>query len=137
MDDRPPQVRRLLLREKAGSVSRCRAFARDALQDWGWLGSADPAVAAAAEDVLLMVAELAANAAMHADGARELVLLRSPGGLRVELFDGSPEPPALRTDRRPGHPGGYGLLVVERLARSWGSRPLPGGKAVWVEVAPR
>ncbi|MFD9124873.1 ATP-binding protein [Kitasatospora sp. NPDC059571] len=136
MDDGAPQVRRLVLHGRPGSVSRCREFTRDALYDWGWLPAGDPAGRAAAEDVLLMVAELAANAMMHAGGLRELVLLHSGGGLRVELLDASPQPPAIRTDRRRGLPGGYGLLVVDRLARAWGSRPVPGGKAVWAEVAP-
>ncbi|WP_349372213.1 ATP-binding protein [Streptomyces sp. G-G2] len=99
--------------------------------------SAVSEVEEAAEDVLLMVSEMVTNACMHAGGPGELVLRNAPDRLRVEVSDGSPERPRRRSPGRPGLPGGHGLVVLERLSRSWGweRHEPPGGKTVWVEVA--
>ncbi|MEV8093125.1 ATP-binding protein [Kitasatospora sp. NPDC085879] len=128
------QVRRLALYETRGAVQHCREFTNEALRDWGWLPAADGERLAVAEDVLLMVSELVTNACLHAGGPRELVLHRTGGGLRVEVSDGSAEPPVLQTDRPRSLPGGHGLRVVDRLAVAWGSVPRPLGKTVWLEV---
>lgn len=42
----------------------------------------------------------------------------------------------LRTPALLGLPGGYGLMVMDLLARRWGVMPRDGGKTVWFEVAP-
>src|SRR5438094_274207 len=89
------QVRRVLLAGTAGVVARARDFTRDALEDWGWLPAATADARAAAEDVLLVVSELVTNACLHAGGAEELRLRRSPKSLRLEVTDlgaGRPRP---------------------------------------------
>ncbi|GAA1581414.1 ATP-binding protein [Streptomyces globosus] len=154
-------VRRLSLGAgTSGIVARCRDFTRQALADWHWPippaapatapGAAEPHLngvrpaasqdvwAAAVEDVLLMVSELVGNACLHAGGPDDFVLRHSEGLLRVEVGDGSPEHPRRRTNPNPALPGGHGLLVVDRLARSWGWDAYPDGrvgKTVWAEVA--
>jgi anti-sigma regulatory factor (Ser/Thr protein kinase) len=130
----PVQTRRLALFGAKGVVGRCRDFTREALEDWGWFEGADEDRQAVADDVLLLVSELVANACLHAGGPEELVLDLDQRRLRVEVVDASPVRPV---PRRPGdvtQPGGHGLRVVERLAREWGSQPRGGGKAVWIEV---
>ncbi|MGW0366620.1 ATP-binding protein [Streptomyces sp. NPDC002990] len=90
------------------------------------------------EDVLLLVSEVVTNACLHAGGPRELVLRHSAERLRVEVSDDSPEPPRRRPPGDRTQPGGHGLIVLERLSRSWGSVPSGGGrpgKTVWLEVA--
>ncbi|QIY94506.1 ATP-binding protein [Streptomyces sp. S1D4-11] len=82
----------------------------------------------------LLVAELAANSALHGRvRGREarLVVTLDATEVRVEVSDA-------RGDRlpvkRPGEGGesGRGLLLVEALADDWGVRPhAPGGKTVW------
>ncbi|GGZ95698.1 ATPase [Streptomyces subrutilus] len=128
------QTRRLILGgATTGVVARCRDFTRLALADWGWPGGPE-----AVEDVLLLVSEVVTNACLHAGGPRELVLRHGAGGLRVELSDDSPELPHRRPPGNRALPGGHGLIVVERLARSWGAEPFAGerpGKTVWLEIA--
>ncbi|MFI6146928.1 ATP-binding protein [Streptomyces sp. NPDC051109] len=126
------------------AVTRCRDFTRRALADWQWIADAgdgegpyDPDRQEAAEDVLLLVSELVGNACLHAGGPRELVLRRSPSRLRIEVGDGSPEHPRRLRNTGPAFPGGHGLLILERLARSWGCEPYGDGrpgKTVWAEV---
>ncbi|MFI8101383.1 ATP-binding protein [Streptomyces sp. NPDC086023] len=139
------QTRRLVLRGTRGVVTRCRDFTREALADWHWIPSVDgPAYAdlppeqeerwAVVEDVLLLVSEVVTNACMHAGGPSELVLHHTPERLRVEVTDGSPEVPRLRPAGDPAQPGGHGLVVLQRLAREWGWRPVGSGKTVWLEV---
>jgi len=77
---------------------------------------------AAADDAVLCVSELAANAIVHsrsrAPGGQFLVRVRRHGDdLRVEVTDqGGPWAQPADTDQR----GGRGLLIVDRLTRSWG-----------------
>ncbi|WP_424212899.1 ATP-binding protein [Streptomyces sp. BI20] len=160
------QTRRLVLGgATTGVVTRCRDFTRRALTDWQWLRHVGGPYAAAhpmdeheawdaealpdadrereeaAEDVLLLVSELITNACMHAGGPQELVLRHDAYRLRVEVSDGTAEPPRRRVGGSPALPGGHGLVVLERLARNWGwvAHPEAGpggpGKTVWLEVA--
>ncbi|WP_406193631.1 ATP-binding protein [Kitasatospora sp. NBC_01560] len=133
---RPATDRRLPLGSVTGAVTRSRAFTAEVLADWGWL----PAAAggerrAVADDVLLVVSELVTNAVRHGGGRIELRLRPSPPGLRVEVSDGSTEPPVLRYDDDPAVPGRHGLRVVALLSWDWGSVPAAGGKTVWSEIA--
>ncbi|MFF1336941.1 ATP-binding protein [Streptomyces sp. NPDC058290] len=131
-----------------GVVTRCRDFTRQALTEWRWItdepaggpGAQHPYGAdrqEAAEDILLLVSEMVSNACIHAGGPRALVLRRSAGRLRIEVGDGSPEHPRRLRTTGSALPGGHGLLVLERLARSWGCEPYADGqvgKTVWAEV---
>ncbi|MGW6919343.1 ATP-binding protein [Kitasatospora sp. NPDC054939] len=136
------ETRSLVLSGTTGAVGRCRDFSRVALRDWHWLpvdgeavdGERDAERLLVVEDVLLMVSELVTNACLHAGGPLELRLIRTPDRLRVEVFDASPVVPMLRRPGEAGRPGGHGLRVVSRLARSWGAQPAGTGKAVWLEV---
>lgn len=136
----PEQTRRLVLHGTTDVVSQCRDFTRRALTEWQWLPGAgsgsdrEDGTAETADDVLLLVSEVVANACMHAGGPNSLLLRRTPEGLRIEVTDGSPVAPAARFPTDPARPGGHGLLIVERLARGWGSEPVDGGKRVWVDV---
>ncbi|MGW6707708.1 ATP-binding protein [Streptomyces sp. NPDC054956] len=123
--------------ETENVVTRCREFTRRALTDWEWLpaGEGDDGVEAEAEDVLLLVSELVANARLHGGGPSSLLLRRTGDGLGVEVTDRNRALPVLRHPTDPARPGGHGLLIVERLARRWGSEPLDGGKRVWLEVS--
>ncbi|MFE1551903.1 ATP-binding protein [Streptomyces sp. NPDC058718] len=126
--------------EDENVVARCRDFTRQALAEWEWPlpGAGDDGVDPDAEDVLLLVSELVANARLHGEGLRSLRLRLTGDGLRIEVTDRSPVLPALQRPTDPTRPGGHGLLIVDRLARRWGAEPLDGGKRVWLEVsAPR
>ncbi|MEZ0070443.1 anti-sigma regulatory factor (Ser/Thr protein kinase) [Streptacidiphilus sp. MAP12-20] len=129
-----PGVHRLVVPEGRGVVGRCRDFVREVLRGCGWLDDADDEGQAIAEDVLLMASEIVTNAALHAGGPREVVVLADGPWLRVEVLDASAAPPVLYPSVA-SRPGGHGLRVVQRLAAAWGSEPRAGGKAVWFEVS--
>ncbi|WP_420078155.1 ATP-binding protein [Streptomyces sp. JL4002] len=124
------RIRSLRLAGTTDAVTRCRDFTRDALVAWHWMATAREE----SEDVLLLVSEVVANACLHAGGPHALLLDCTDERLRIEVADSSPEPPAPRSRPDPGRPGGYGLLIVERIARRWGSVPTADGKYVWAEI---
>lgn len=84
--------------------------------------------------MVLVVGELAANAVCHAHSTFRISLQRQDDVVVVGVTDASAMLPRARTASSTAI-GGRGLLIVERLARTWGSRPEPGGgKTVWAEV---
>jgi len=87
-------------------------------------------------DVELLVSELATNSIRHA-GSDELAVGTEvcDHRVRVEVWDdgggfdaGSPSVPPR------GAPGGYGLLLLERMSDTWGVQR-DGGFCVWFELA--
>ncbi|WP_324615953.1 ATP-binding protein [Streptomyces sp. WM6372] len=93
-----------------------------------------------AEDVELVIGELAANAVVHGHvpGRNFEVVLRYDGRrVWVEVSDarGEQRPPRAPAPADPwSAEGGRGLVVVEAVAREWGVRDRPPGhpgKTVW------
>lgn len=88
------------------------------------------------EPALLLVSELVTNAIRHARNGDRMIALRletTADGLRIEVHDGDPRWP------QPGTPdsldeSGFGFVLVEALARTWGVTDLAVGKAVWAEL---
>jgi anti-sigma regulatory factor (Ser/Thr protein kinase) len=117
---------RLDLSTARHAVTTARDFTRDVLTGWE---VGEPA----GSDAVLVVCELVANAAQHAGGARALRLHHSGTALRIEVSDPDPAAPAPRPPGV-GRPGGYGLIVLDRLCHRWGSNPRPAGKTVWAEI---
>ncbi|AJP03199.1 regulatory protein [Streptomyces cyaneogriseus subsp. noncyanogenus] len=88
----------------------------------------------------LIVAELAANAAVHGKipgrSFRLALTVTACGVLRIEVTDAKGESVPRRRDAAPDPAeSGYGLLVVEELADRWGVRtgPVPC-ETVWAEI---
>jgi signal transduction histidine kinase len=89
-------------------------------------------------DLELLVSEVVTNGVRHA-AAEDLVLdvEREADRVRVRCYDDGPGfGGAPRTPSRRGG-GGFGLLLVDRIAARWGvDRRVPGpGICVWFEVA--
>lgn len=84
----------------------------------------------------LLASELVSNAVLHGSHNGDPVgieLSVKPDRIRIEVFDGGDGfDPSPFSDR----PGGYGLHIVERLAREWGVERGPPHK-VWCEFATR
>ncbi|MER5431761.1 ATP-binding protein [Streptomyces sp. NPDC002588] len=126
-------AQRLSSTRRGARLARLLAFER--LQAW----QVSPAVTERVEQV---VAELAANAALHGrvQGRDFLVALtfdEATGTVRVSVTDARGEQlPTPRED--PAHSeSGRGLLLVTALADRWGTEPYPpSGKTVWAEVSP-
>jgi anti-sigma regulatory factor (Ser/Thr protein kinase) len=86
------------------------------------------------DDAELLVSELVTNAVLHARSASRVDVDRSDGYVRVAVRDDSSEPPLLR-DNGADSTTGRGLLLVERVARTWGvDRSSSRGKTVWFEL---
>ncbi|MFI1397573.1 ATP-binding protein [Streptomyces sp. NPDC020681] len=109
-----------------------RHLAVHQLDGWGVPYGTDASDAAA-----LIVAELAANAVTHARVPGrdfELRLTLAADTLRIEVSDArgdrepEPRPPAADSET------GRGLLLVEALAASWGTKDRTVGKTVWAEL---
>ncbi|WP_144121239.1 ATP-binding protein [Catellatospora sichuanensis] len=81
-------------------------------------------------DALILACELVSNAVLHGGGAVAIRLARIGEGLRIEVTDRSPQPPA---PRPAGVDGGLGLCLVDGLSARWGVVPGRTGKVVWLE----
>ena len=94
---------------------------------------------AAMADVELLTSEVVSNAVKHANlnPSGEIILrVVTDGYVRVEVMD--PGPPFEAGPRKPDSgSGGWGLLLVDAVATSWGVAPEGGGKKVWFEVGTR
>lgn len=106
------------------AVPQARRFARRHLGDPALLDRA-----------VLLVSELATNAVAHAGTTFEVTIVERSDAVRVEVADGSHQPPAvafLPVDAD----GGRGLRIVDSLAARWGvgNRPDEPGKVVWFEL---
>jgi anti-sigma regulatory factor (Ser/Thr protein kinase) len=115
-------------------AARAKEFTRRALADWSCSAGAPGVDGDVAEDVVLVVAELVANALVHAGGPLSVVLDASTTRLRIEVGDGTPQLPAPRRPHDPSLPGGHGLLIVERATDRWGVVRQGAGKTVWAEI---
>jgi anti-sigma regulatory factor (Ser/Thr protein kinase) len=93
------------------------------------------------ETLRLLVTELVTNSVRHTDC--DSVMLRVAVGKGAVLNEVSDEGPSFDAiaeleaeqlhDRDPD--GGWGLFLVERLAREWGVSQEHGSKRVWFELA--
>ncbi|MCW3011029.1 MAG: ATP-binding protein [Solirubrobacterales bacterium] len=108
--------------------------ARDALDELA------PVVGDAAMlDLRLLVSEMVTNAVRHAGATGSprvlLVVEGGPGQVRVEVHD---EGPGFTAPAEPGPrdegTSGWGLYLVQKLARRWGTEPAPDAH-VWFELA--
>ncbi|KPI25016.1 putative anti-sigma regulatory factor, serine/threonine protein kinase [Actinobacteria bacterium OV320] len=72
-----------------------------------------------AENIVLAVSELVANAIEHGYGDIELTVLYACGEVRVEVKDGNPAPAKL-TIADDEDVSGRGLFLVAVLAQDWG-----------------
>lgn len=99
---------------------------RSLLDDWD--------MAALTETAELLVTELVTNSVLHAGTKIEVVVVeRSDRAIRVEVYDGEPDPPEPRP-YSPMSSTGRGLHIVQGFAASWGVTPLDEGKSVWFEL---
>ncbi|MGC7102855.1 ATP-binding protein [Amycolatopsis lurida] len=85
------------------------------------------------EDAVLVTEELISNAHCHGTAPRRcrIGLLDDGRCLRIEVEDAAPDQPKIRT---PDRTGGRGLVMVDRLASSWGVHNYPHHKTVWAEL---
>ncbi|WP_406375565.1 SpoIIE family protein phosphatase [Streptomyces sp. NBC_00647] len=80
----------------------------------------------------LIVSELVTNAIRYGGPPVQLRLIRG-AALICEVSDSSSTAPHMRRARMFDE-GGRGLMMVAQLTERWGTRHLPGGKAIWAEI---
>jgi signal transduction histidine kinase/DNA-binding response OmpR family regulator/anti-sigma regulatory factor (Ser/Thr protein kinase) len=105
------------------AVGRVRHRAGEVLAGW----SVPPDVR---DEALLLLSELTTNALLHGRPPVEVRLSRDRRHLTLEVHDGAPTLPR-RSRPEVDDEHGRGLLLVSLMAQRWGTRPTPGGKAVW------
>jgi serine/threonine-protein kinase RsbW len=81
----------------------------------------------------LLVSELAANAVLHTGTPLTVVVAPRDHGVRVEVHDGSHQLP-VRKHYSNLSGTGRGLLLIERMAATWGADLTADGKVVWFEL---
>ncbi|MFJ4715997.1 ATP-binding protein [Streptomyces sp. NPDC088785] len=81
------------------------------------------------EDALLVVSELVTNALVHAGGVTRLEVEVTDDVLRLRVSDASTTAPQ-RLHTRAGTPGGYGLVVIQRLCSEMDVEIGPEGKTI-------
>ncbi|MGH3685534.1 MAG: ATP-binding protein [Pseudonocardiaceae bacterium] len=107
----------------AGSPRLARRLVAQSCHQWG--------ISEMVNDAVLIASELTDNMVHHARSEGWLRLELRNDRLTVAVADADPRPPRLRV---PGlrAVGGRGLVLVDKLSRSWGTAPrLPEGKVVW------
>jgi anti-sigma regulatory factor (Ser/Thr protein kinase) len=89
-------------------------------------------------DVLLLVTELVTNAVRHAgagpDRPVQVELLHEPGLVAGAVVDDGPGYTWRPTASAGTEAGGWGLLLVERIADRWGVEGTTSGSRVWFEI---
>jgi anti-sigma regulatory factor (Ser/Thr protein kinase) len=132
-------ARRVRMPPEPAAAALARAEVAAAIRAWG-IG-VDPEVA------LLLTSELVTNAVTHGvaaappdlsaglSGTADQVTLEitaGADGLRVDVHDGSANPPVLTVPAvEAEQESGRGLLLVTSLAAEWGYYLTPAGKAVY------
>jgi serine phosphatase RsbU (regulator of sigma subunit)/anti-sigma regulatory factor (Ser/Thr protein kinase) len=136
---------RALLTPEPMAASRARSFIKDTLRSWqlsditGVSGSGS-----LADDAVLLVSELVANAVQHAGTDLEVSCKLAAGALEVAVTDrhparALPDPPlAGAAGPAGGLPGdserGRGLMLPSALASAWGVTYTGSAKTVWFRL---
>jgi anti-sigma regulatory factor (Ser/Thr protein kinase) len=89
-------------------------------------------------DVLLLLTELVTNAVRHggvgADEHMQVEVQLWPRRVRVEVIDPGIQLARVRARLRSDGSGGWGLVLVDRIAARWGVTRATPGTCVWFEL---
>jgi len=120
----------LVLPYAPASAAVARAAVQNALMRRG-------VVARRSEDAALVVSELVGNSLLHARARPDGTLLVSwrltPEEIVVEVTDGGSGEPVMQ-EAGPESAAGRGLVVIDALARRWGTRYDAAGTTVWAAL---
>jgi anti-sigma regulatory factor (Ser/Thr protein kinase) len=108
------------------SVREARRFLGTVLQQWG----TDDFEFAAPQ----VLSELATNAALHARSSYTVDIHLDEDCLQIEVTDGSPRLPRVRSYAADATTG-RGMGLVAALSSAWGATTNGSGKTVWARVA--
>ncbi|WP_247684979.1 ATP-binding protein [Micromonospora sp. C31] len=83
------------------------------------------------EPACIAVTEMVNNVVAHAHTPMTVRLAPRDDTLHLSVRDHSSRQPAFTGTAPPDTAGGRGLLLIDTVARSWGSSRVPDGKVVW------
>ncbi|MEU4777829.1 ATP-binding protein [Micromonospora sp. NPDC023633] len=83
------------------------------------------------EPACIAVTEMVNNVVAHARTGMTVRLAPRDSTLHLAVRDHSPRQPAFTGPAPLDTAGGRGLLLIDAVADSWGSSPVPDGKVVW------
>ncbi|KXK62965.1 sulfate transporter [Micromonospora rosaria] len=106
-----------------GAAREARVTVTESCARWGLPELAEPGCIA--------VTEMVNNAVAHARTGMTLRLAPRAGALHLAVRDYSRRQPAFAGLAPPTSTGGRGLLLIDTVARRWGSTDVPDGKVVW------
>ncbi|TNH31546.1 sulfate transporter [Micromonospora orduensis] len=106
-----------------GAAREAREMVTTGCERWGMPTLVDPACIA--------VTEMVNNVVAHARTAMTVRLAPHDSTLHLAVRDHSPRQPTFAGLSPPDRVGGRGLLLIDTVARRWGSSPVPDGKVVW------
>ncbi|WP_433387464.1 ATP-binding protein [Micromonospora sp. KLBMP9576] len=106
-----------------GAARQARQLVARGCDRWGLPELVEPACIA--------VTEMVNNVVAHARTAMTLRLAAQGSALHLAVRDHSPGQPAFTGAAPVDTAGGRGLLLIDTVARSWGSSRVPDGKVVW------
>ncbi|GAA4575169.1 ATP-binding protein [Micromonospora coerulea] len=116
-------VRNADLPPAAGSAREARALVTDGCDRWGVPELAEPASIA--------VTEMVNNVVAHAGTPLTVRVAPQGSALHLAVRDHSRRLPVYAGLAPLTSTGGRGLLLIDTVARRWGSTVLPDGKVVW------
>ncbi|RZT16895.1 hypothetical protein EV649_4429 [Kribbella sp. VKM Ac-2569] len=122
------QLVRRTVRRGVRDLESVRSFVGDACAEW--------ACESIADDARLITHELVSNVLRHAHTDADVRLHLRRRTLLIAVSDGDPRPPKLVPLDQASEPrtDGYGLVIVDALARHWGTAPIADGKLVWAAL---
>ncbi|MFY1704188.1 ATP-binding protein [Micromonospora sp. WMMA1923] len=106
-----------------GAARQARALIGASCQRWELPELVEPGCIA--------VTELVNNVVAHAGTTMTVRLAPQVGALRLAVRDRSRRLPSYAGLAPPTSTGGRGLLLIDTVARRWGSTAVPDGKVVW------
>ncbi|WP_255609655.1 ATP-binding protein [Micromonospora sp. PLK6-60] len=118
-----PEFAQVDLPPVVGSARLARELVTEGCRRWGLPELAEPACIA--------VTELVNNVVAHAGTPMTVWLAPRAGTLHLAVRDHSPERPTFSGLAPVDTAGGRGLLLIDTVARRWGSSAVPDGKVVW------
>ncbi|WP_344143260.1 ATP-binding protein [Polymorphospora rubra] len=111
-----------------GAARRARDLVTEGCGRWDL-----PAVAGSA---CIAATEMVNNVVAHAHTSMTVRLAARGGALHLSVRDWSRALPSFGGPVAPSSTGGRGLLLIDTVARRWGTTPLDDGKVVWAVLHP-
>jgi anti-sigma regulatory factor (Ser/Thr protein kinase) len=124
----PTLVSRIFLTGTVGEVSPTRCAVVERVRAWGV-----PLDDETADVIRLVASELVTNAVVHGEGPVTVGLYHRPGCLVIDVHDGNPEVPLVRTTGEEDE-SGRGIGLVTSFAARSGWEATERGKRVWAEI---